>query len=83
MAIKFYPVKSKLLGHEINLADDNLYICIPKKYLKKYSSVIAINDGITKEYTIKDKVAEATFKDKFYPKKNYTLLYFLWKSYEN
>jgi hypothetical protein len=83
MAIKFYPVESKLFGYQINLGNDNLYIAIPKKYFKKYSSIIAMNDGDSKEYTIKDIAGEATFKDKFKPTKNYTLYYLLWKSYDN
>ena len=83
MAIKFYPFESKLFGYQINLGNDNLYLAIPKKYFKKYSSVIAVNDGIKKEYTIKDKVAENTFKDKYNPKKDYTIYYFLWKTYDH
>ena len=83
MAIKFYKFESKLFGYNIDLNNDNIYFTIPKKYFKKYSSVIAVNDGIKKEYTIKDKVAENTFKDKYNPKKDYTIYYFLWKTYDH
>lgn len=83
MALKFYKTESKLFGYQIGLNNDNAYIAIPKKYFKKYNSVIAVSGGIKKEFRASERHQEATFKDKFKPTKNYTLLYFLWKNYDN
>lgn len=83
MALKFYKTESLIPGYKLGLNNDNLYISVPKKYCKKYNSIIVVCDKEKKEFVVKDKVMEVTQMDKFTGKMNYCLYYFLWKSYDN
>ena len=78
--MKNYPTKSKLLGYNIGLNNDNLYIAVPKKYLGS-GSIQVTCDGESKVFKDEDVAQEVTLKDKFDQGKNYTLCYFLWKDY--
>jgi len=79
--MKNYKTKSKLFGYQIGLANDNLYIAIPKKYFTNGQAVEVTCEDEKKIFTQEDKQAEATQKDKFNGGMNYTLYYFLWKQY--
>lgn len=78
--MKHYKTKSKMFGYKIGLNNDNLYIAIPKKYLKK--DVVEVEcGGEIKLYSLDDTIIEATQKDKYNGGMNYTLCYVLWKSF--
>lgn len=77
-----YQTKSKIFGYKIGLNNDNVYIAIPKKYFKD-GGVQVTCEGETRVFSEEDKKGEATQKDKFNGGMNYTLFYFLWKSYES
>jgi hypothetical protein len=75
--MKKYNTKSLMLGYQIGLNNDNIYVAIPKKYFKETGVSVTCN-GETKVFIESDKETETTLKDKYKPDSNYTLLYFKW-----
>lgn len=79
--MKTYKTKSKVFGYKIGLNNDNLYVAVPKKYFENNQIVQVVCDDETKRFSEDDKIIETTQKDKFNGGMNYTLYYFLWKSF--
>jgi len=81
--MKNYKTKSKMFGYKIGLANDNLYVAVPKKYFANGQVVNITCEDESKVVTDKDKVMETTQADKFGKGMTYTLYYFLWKTFNN
>lgn len=79
--MKTYKTKSKVFGYKIGLNNDNLYVAVPKKYFENNQTVQVVCDSEVKRFSGDDKIIETTQKDKFNGGMNYTLYYFLWKSF--
>ena len=70
-----------MFGYKIGLNNDNLYVAVPKKYFKDNQVVTVVCEDEIKLFSEDDKIIETTQKDKFNGGMNYTLYYFLWKSF--
>lgn len=76
--MKNYPTKSLMLGYQIGLENDHVYVAIPAKYF--FSGAVNVSyQGQSKLFIAEDKACSATFKDKFDKNKNYELYYFKWE----
>lgn len=79
--MKNYKTKSKIFGYKIGLNNDNIYVAVPKKYFKDNQVVQVTCEDEIKIFNEDNKIIETTQKDKFNGGMNYTLYYFLWKSF--
>jgi len=77
--MKAYKTKSKLLGYQIGLNNDHVYVAVPKKYMANGCLSVTCQ-GETKTFLETDKEQEATLKDKYKTGANYTLYYFKWEN---
>jgi hypothetical protein len=77
--MKNYPTKSLVLGYQIGLNNDHVYVAIPAKYFSS-GAVNVVCQGESKLVTEDMKEMETTLKDKYKKGQNYKLLYFKWEN---